>query len=122
MSTIRVRNIDSQNEPSFGKGQDDYLTDLDAVVQIIRTRLLLFKGEWWEDKEDGLPLWQSILGIGGRGIKLIDNLLQQRILGTPYVIGIENLSSSYDSSTRAYIFQATVNTSFGAVVVSNQAQ
>jgi len=47
---------------SFGRNNGDFLTGIDAVSQAIRTRLLLLKGEWWEDTEQGLPLFQSILG------------------------------------------------------------
>ena len=121
MSTIRVRRLDADYDSVFGQGKSDYIEDLDAVVQIIKSRLLLFKGEWWENTVEGLPLWQSILGAGkGNSKKVVDDLIQQRIIKTPYVTGIESLSSSYDASTRAYSFSAVVNTQFGAVGISNQ--
>lgn len=46
----------------FGKGQQDYLTGDDALCQAIKTRILLFYGEWWEDLGQGIPMFQSILG------------------------------------------------------------
>jgi len=118
MSTIRVRRLDADYEPVFGQGKSDYIEDLDAVVQIIKSRLLLLMGEWWEDTADGLPLWQSILGQRNSKV-VVDNLIQQRILKTQYVTGIESLTSTYDSSSRAYTFTAVVNTQFGQVGISN---
>ena len=122
MSTIRVRRLDENNEPCFGQGKADYIEDYDAIVQIIKTRLFLFKGEWWEDTNEGLPMWQSILGIGkGNSKSVVDDLIQQRIIKTPYVTGIETMTSAYDASTRSYSFTAVINTQFGPVGISNQA-
>lgn len=119
MSTVRVRRLDADYDPVFGQGKNDYIEDLDAVVQIIKSRLLLLMGEWWENLDEGLPLWQSILGKRSSKI-VVDNLIQQRILKTPYVTSIEFISSTYDSSARSYIFSAVVNTQFGTVGISNQ--
>jgi hypothetical protein len=122
MSTIRVRRLDASHDPSFGKGQGDFLHDIDAVAQIIKTRLLLFKGEWWEDTNSGLPLWQSILGVSGatRNRQAIEHIIQKRIRETPHVTSVLSVSSTYDPSTRAYSFTATVDTKFGTLVVASQ--
>jgi hypothetical protein len=120
MSTVRVRKLDSSHDLVFGNGKLDYLTDLDAVVQMIQTVLLLFQGEWWENEDEGLPLWQSILGMSGpNNSKVINQLIQKRIMETPHVTDVQNVSSNYNASARSYAFQATVNTEFGQVVVSN---
>ncbi len=121
MSTVRVRKLDSNYDVVFGNGKLDYLEDLDAVVQMIRTKLLLFKGEWWENTDIGLPLWQSILGVPGAGNnkQAVDALIQKRILETPYVTSMESMSSAYDAATRSYSIAVTVNTAFGQVTVTN---
>ena len=69
---------------SFGRNNGDFLTGIDAVSQAIRTRLLLLKGEWWEDTEQGLPLFQSILGQ--YETQPIDLLVQDTISNTKDVI------------------------------------
>ena len=56
MATIKVRRLDEMYDPEFGGGKNSYVSDLDAVAQIIKSRLLLFKGEWWEDLNIGLPV------------------------------------------------------------------
>jgi len=122
MSTIRVRRLDANHDPVYGQGQSDFLTDLDAVAQIIHTRLLLFVGEWWENTKEGIAVFQSILGRAAGNEKsrgAIDNLIKKRILETQYVTGIQSLTSSYDSETRKYSVSIMVNTQFGSVVVSN---
>lgn len=87
--------------------------------QAIRTRLLLFKTEWWSNLQDGTPWWQEILGTGNRNLQKINLLLQERILGTPFVTSIQNLQSSIDPSTRALNFYCEVQTQFGVVVIEN---
>lgn len=120
MSLILYRRLDSDYEPAFGSGKAGFLSDIDAVAQAIGTRLRLFQGEWWEDQNDGLPLWQKILGRPtGHNQDAVNLLIQQRILGTPYVVGVSNVQSSYDASTRAFKFYCVVQTQFGQVTVSN---
>jgi hypothetical protein len=119
MPTITVRRLDADYEPVHGQGQNDFISDTDAVAQIIGTRLRLLYGEWWENQADGLPLFQEILG--GRMMKDdIDALIQTRILGTDYVTGIESFTSSKDGSTREYSFACYVTTEFGTVTVSSE--
>jgi hypothetical protein len=118
MSTIRVRRIGDGYEPAFGQGQADFIEDLDAVAQIIKSRLLLFKGEWWEDVNEGLPMFQSILGVK-RGKDVIDTLVQDRILSTRYVTGIQSIDSAYNPADRSYSITMVVDTQFGVLTVSS---
>jgi len=117
MSTIRVRKLDENWDPVYGNGQNDYLLDGNAVVQIIESRLRLFLGEWWENLNEGLPMWQKILGVKGTSKLIVDRLIQKRISGTIHVTGIESFESTFDIETRSYECLAKVYTEFGTVVV-----
>lgn len=119
MSTIRVRRLDENWDPCFGNGQNDYVFDGEAVAQIIESRLRLWLQEWWEDQDEGLPMFQKILGKMGSSQAIADRLIQKRILETPYVTGLVSFESSFDISTRAYICSAYVNTEFGTITVTN---
>lgn len=122
MATITVRRLDSVTwEPSYGNGQDDYIADLQAVGQLIAQRLKLFQGEWWENLDEGLPLWQSILGVSGAGNRqqATNLLIKSRIEGTVYVTGVLNVQSSYNPATRAYQFSCVATTQFGNVEINN---
>ncbi|WP_217364869.1 hypothetical protein [Brevibacillus sp. HD1.4A] len=91
------------------------LVDAAAVGQAIKTKLLLLKEEWWEQKEDGLPLFQNILGnTNTSNLQAVDLLVQERILVTPNVSRILDFESRYQS--RTYSFQCKVETTFGATV------
>jgi hypothetical protein len=119
MATIRYRKL-LEGEPQWGQGSSNFIAGVDAVGQAILTRLLLFEGEWWENQLEGLPLWQEILGVGvGNSPQKIAQLIQSRILGTPFVTGINSVQSSYDPNTRAYSYYAAVQTQFGQIVVEN---
>lgn len=86
------------------------------------TRLKLLAGEWWENLNTGTPLFQSMLGPSGAGKhpETVILLLTQRILGTPYVTGISNVSTGYDAGRRAFQFSCQVSTQFGSLTVTNR--
>lgn len=109
---IRYRILDANADMEFGKGQQNFTYGTYAVTQAIKTRLKLLKGEWWESLDEGLPLFQSILGQNGtaNNLTIADALIKERIIGTQDVTSIESFSSTYDSETRSYSFTATVNT------------
>jgi hypothetical protein len=122
MASITVRKLDPVTwEPLNGNGQANFISDIDAVGQIIAQRLKLFEGEWWESLTEGLPLWQGILGYGGGGNnqQAINLLIQETILGTPFVTGLSDVQSKYNPSDRSYNFYAVAQTQFGAIVVTN---
>lgn len=117
--SMKYRRLDTDYDYSFGNGLGDFLSDVEAVAQAIETRLKLWLEEWWMDLGDGLPMWQSILGYRGTNKEMVNRLITARIAGTTGVIAVKNITSSYDPSTRAYAFQAYVDTEYGVVVVSN---
>ena len=121
MATITVRRIGNDGEPAYGNGTADFISDIDAVAQIISTRLNLFQGEWWEDQSEGLPLWQKMLGVMGSGKnpQAIALLIQQRILGTPYVTGVSRVATGFNAETRAFQFSCVVDTQFEQVALTN---
>lgn len=117
---MKYRILDNDGDYMFGKGNQHITYGIHAVAQAIRTRLLLLKGEWWEDLEDGLPLFQDILGRAGTGerLLLVDSIIKERIVKTKNVINIESFSSSYEQ--RKYSVQAIVNTRFGKLTLNEQ--
>jgi hypothetical protein len=123
MATILYRALDANGDPLFGQGQANFLADINAVAQAISTRLKLLQGEWWENLNAGTPVFQSMLGVAGTGKhpNAVALLLKQRILATPYVTGVSNVSTSYNGATRSFSFSCQVETQFGILTVTNQA-
>lgn len=104
----------------MGRGQAHFVNDLEAVAQAIATRLKLFTGEWWENRQAGTPVFQSMLGTtNARRGEIVALLLKQRILSTPYVTRVTNVQTSFDAGTRAFRFSAQVETAFGALTVTS---
>lgn len=116
MSTpvISVRKLNSNHDPIYGNGPADFLTDIDAVAQLIDCALLLFQGEWWADTSYGLPLFQLIVGKGSNP-QVNALLIQQTIMSVPFVTGISDVSLTYTSATRTFSYTATVQTVFGTI-------
>lgn len=107
------RALDANGDYSLGKGIQDFLTDAAAVAQAIKTNIQLLKGEWWEDIEEGLPLFQSILSQTGtpENLQAVDMIIKDRISNTQGVASIQSFSSTYIN--RRYSFLCTVTTLTG---------
>jgi hypothetical protein len=118
---MRYRILDQNGDYSFGRGQQNITYGKYAVSQAIKTRLKQLKGEWWEDKEDGLPLFEQILGKPGinGNVTIIDSLIKERIVETIDVISIQEFTNDYNSANRSYSFNCTVNTKYGTISVSD---
>lgn len=99
----------------FGYGNTSFATDVEAVQQAIYTKLKLFKNEFWEDLDDGLPFFQEIAGT--RDKDTIDMLVRNRILETQGVTSIKSFSSQI-SAEKKYTAAVYVNTIYGTVEVS----
>lgn len=110
--------LDINGDYSFGKGQQNITYGNYAVAQAIKTRLLLLKGEWWENVEEGLPLFQNILGHSGApdNVDLVDNLIKERIIKTKDVLSIKQFESSFEN--RNYSFSCKVETRYGDITLS----
>lgn len=124
---MRYRKLDASGDYVFGHGQADFYRDQpEAVGQAIRTRLLLFTGEWFLDLSEGtpwggFPLNAQVVGRGlimGKGNRAIRELvIKERILDTQGVLSIDDFSTSVDSVQRSMSFDATVTTVYGQLAV-----
>ena len=115
------RMLDSDGDYVFGRGKHAYLEGIDAVAQAIKTRLLLLYAEWWEDREDGLPLWEQILAAPGSqdSLTAVDLVFKERIEGTTGVLSLLGYESDFDRDNRKYTFKAAVETMYGDLIISN---
>ena len=99
----------------FGQGSLDYLTNENAVAQAIKTKIRLLLGEWWEDTNDGFPLFQQALlqRNTDEGIQTIDLLVRDRILAVEEVSKITEFSSVIIKGT--YKARIKVETIYGSI-------
>lgn len=117
---MRYRRIDEDGDYIFGNGQYDFLIDIEAVPQAIKTKLNLFRGEWWEDLSEGLPFYQE---IAGEFIKtdedkdIVTRLYCNRISDVEQVTSFLSVNAEFDNEKRKYSLVTDVETIYG--VASN---
>ncbi len=119
---MRYRKLTSDNDYTFGNGQLDFYRDIpEAVAQSVKTRLLLWLGEWFLDINEGTPYMQGILGKYSKSTA--DITIQDRVLATPKVVGINNYESTLDADKRSLSVSFDLDTIYGPtkVQVSNYA-
>ncbi len=90
----------------------DFYRDVPAAVgQAVRTRLLLFLGEWFLDTDSGTPYFQAILGK--YSLENANVAIQDRVNGTQGVVDIQNYQSSLDPESRRMLAQFNIDTIYG---------
>ena len=102
---MKYRALDSNFDYTLGV----FLNNTPAAVgQAVKTRLLLWEGEWFLDQTDGTPYLQDIMGVNTN----YDIEIKARILGTPGVTEIVTYSSHIDSLRKLSV-NCTLNTLYG---------
>lgn len=78
---MKYRKLTPTGDYSFGNGLRDFVEGDEALAQAVKTRILLFYNEWWEDLTSGIPMFQSILGqVDDKNVSLaLQSLLTKRI-------------------------------------------
>lgn len=94
------------------------LVDANAVAQAILTRLRLFLGEWWENRDLGLPVFQQILGqLGsGQGLAAMTLTVQTNVAGAPYVTAVNAVQVKFVNGVLS--ITASAQTQFGPITIS----
>lgn len=118
-----MRKLGPTGDYQFGAGQKDFFNnEPDGVGQTVRTRLLLWLGEWYLNLDDGTPYLQSILGKYSQA--QADTAIQDRVLSTDGVTSIENYVSTLNADTRSMTVSFDLNTIYGktAVEIANVGQ
>jgi len=112
VSAIIYRKLDQNGDYTFGR-RNAFFSETEAVAQAVKTRLLLFKGEWWENILDGTPFFQEIAGqffsAADRAAQ-IDLVFSERITGTRGVAEITVFNSEINPHTRTYSASVTIRT------------
>jgi len=92
----------------------------DSVRQAITQALSLYKGEWFLDLDEGLPMFEEILvkdATGGPNFGAVRELLRQAILGCPGVKSVSDIALTYNAATRRATATFTAYSDDGTPVV-----
>ena len=110
---MRYRKLDAQGDYTFGAQQANYWRDTPmAVGQAVKTRLALWRGEWFLDQTEGTPWLEEV--VGKRTAPRHDAAIRQRILATPGVTEIQGYESALDPESRTLTVRTTLNTIYGS--------
>lgn len=115
---MRYRRIDENGDYTFGNGQYDFLVDIEAVPQAIKTKLNLFQGEWWEDLSEGLPFYQDIAGQFIRTDEdkdIVTRLYCNRMSDVEEINSFLSLEAEFDNENRKYSLVTDVDTIYGTI-------
>ena len=115
---MKYRKLTSTGDYSFGSGSNNYANGNEAVAQAIKTKVLLFYGEWWENLGEGIPMFQSVLGqTNPETIKSsLSMLVEQRITEIEEVDSVKNIEIDYDRKNRTISMEVDVATTSGEIV------
>ena len=114
---MKYRKLDSNGDYSFGHSLADFWVDVpQAPAQAVSTRLNLFQGQWFLDVTRGVPWTTEVAGFNSKTV--YDSVIKSQIKNTKSVLGISSYFSSLDASSRLLQVQATIETEFGQVRIS----
>jgi len=117
---MRYRREDDDGDYTFGQGDDTWLINsAEAVAQAVKTRFLLWYGQWFLDTTAGTPWIQSVLGK--QKPETYNLAIRQRILETQGVNSIQSFNTDVNTTTRRVTFTATIDTIYGTTTVTSEA-
>jgi hypothetical protein len=117
---MRYRREDANGDYTFGQGDDTWLINSpEAVAQAVKTRFLLWYGQWFLDTTEGTPWIQSVLGK--QKPETYNLAIRRRILETRGVNSIIAFDTTLNTSSRRVVFTATIDTLYGTTTVTSEA-
>lgn len=117
---MRYRREDADGDYTFGRGDNTFLINSpETVAQAVKTRFLLWRGQWFLDTTAGTPYIQSVLGKQSPDVYNL--AIRQHILQTQGVSSIISFDTSVDSRTRRVSFTATIDTIYGKATFTSEA-
>ena len=111
---MRIRNLDTNDDWTFGKGLQDYAIDEAGILLNLKTRLLSFLGDCFFAKQEGID-WFNFIGSKNLTPR-IEIAVTKVINNSEGITEVILLDFFQDSQTRALTFNYTVSTVFSTNV------
>lgn len=129
MSNLRIVLATTTDNPNIGDiylddsgqlewiGMDPAETESYArmILQRVRCRLLLIRGEWYLDQRQGTP-WREKVWVKGVNIVTVRRVIREVVEKTPGVDSIHSLNVTLDSSSRTLTITLVVVADTGALI------
>jgi len=131
MTTLRLTLVSTPTNPVVGDlylgatgqlemvGSTTTLADRALeVLQRVRSRLLLIRGEWYLDQRQGTP-WREAVFARGVTSDVVRRVVRAAALATPGVSTVEGVEASIDRATRTATIRLELTTDDGQRVTSD---
>lgn len=115
---MTIRNLDENHDWTFGSGKNNYVNENLEIALNIKTRILSFLGDCFFDTEAGID-WFNLLDY--RYQDRLENSVQNVVLKTPGVVGINNIEVLLGAQRKIiiqYDIKTIYSTSYTGEVVS----
>ena len=89
--------------------------DVGAIVQRLKVKLLLFKGEWFLDLNAGIPYYEQIF-VSSNFKDDADTVFKLAIVNTEGITSVRSFSSTFDNTTRLFSIKFSVTITSGEVL------
>lgn len=109
MSTLKLA---GNNDIEISDNTLKIITDIDEIAQLLKTRLKLYRGEWFLNTSVGVPWLQEVLGKVNTK-NGIESIIKDEILKTPGVRSLESFELDIDTVNRSLTVTFKVNTGSG---------
>ncbi len=121
-TNLKYRRLDENGDMLFGSGDKDFLYGLDAMQQVIQTRLKAIRDEWWEGDPTALPWTTEVLGarITTFSKDKIDLMVIERLMDTVGVTSVSDIRSGFID--RRYTFRCKVHTVYGETTAAIESE
>ncbi len=110
---MRIRNVSSTNDWTFGQSLSNYVQNEYAVMLDIKMRLREWYGDCFFALQSGIP-WRERLGMHNQK-ELLDRDVLDTIQNTEGVLNVFDFTSSTDG--RRYLAQCNVYTQYTDVAI-----
>jgi hypothetical protein len=87
----------------------------ETTAQRVRTRLRLFKGEWFLDNTQGIDYFGQAL-VKNPDLAAVQSLIKNAILTTPGVLSIIAYTQALDPKTRVLAVSCTIQNDTGNIL------
>lgn len=114
---MKTRALDQDGDWQFGRGLQSCVTEKNALMQNVKTRLRQWRNNCFFAMSEGVD-YTNYLDIGRK--YLLDLDVKRVILQTKGVLRITTFNSTLNTTSRALSIQATIETVFGNVPIETE--
>jgi hypothetical protein len=112
---MKMRNLDKTGDWTFGKGKNNYVSDVQAIELDIKTAIYEWVNDCFFALKSGIA-WNQRLDLNQKNY--LEQDLRKLILRRSGVTGLIDFSLSYDSIARKFSVAYTVSTIFNKNILS----